>query len=63
MNLDEKGRCCGLKPLVYKRDRRRFCHRCDREFDIDTGEQVSNWAWGRCDIPACNCGDFHKRRV
>lgn len=43
--LDEKGRCCGRKPIEYKRDRRKFCFRCDRSFDIETGEQMENWAW------------------
>jgi len=45
MKLDEQGRCCGRKPLVYKRDGFRFCTRCDRAYDISTGEQIENWAW------------------
>jgi hypothetical protein len=45
MALDEKGRCCGRKPLVYKRDPHLFCTRCDRAFDPDTGKQIGNWAW------------------
>jgi len=44
--LDSKGRCCGRKPLVYKRPvPRLFCVRCNREFDPTTGGQVENWAW------------------
>lgn len=43
--LDGKGRCCGRKPLVYKRDRHRFCTRCSASFDLSTGRQVPNWAW------------------
>lgn len=45
--LDEKGRCCGRKPLVYKRPASLFCCRCDREFDPLTGRQQNNWAWSR----------------
>lgn len=44
--LDEAGRCCGRKPLVYRRDRHLFCDRCCRAFDYD-GFQISNWAWKR----------------
>ena len=47
MSLDEKGRCCGRKPISYKRDRHLFCDRCDRRYDMDTHEQVENWAWVR----------------
>ena len=45
MRLDEKGRCCGRKPVVYKRQGHRFCDRCCRNFDIITGYQIENWAW------------------
>lgn len=49
--LDEKGRCCGRKPMVYKSGiyspggPQRYCPRCDRAYDLETGEQISNWAW------------------
>lgn len=44
--LDEKGRCCGRKPLVYKRPTHYlFCFRCHRYFDPDTRRQIPNWAW------------------
>lgn len=43
--LDEKGRCCGRKPLVYKRPPRRFCHRCCRGYHFDQPHQIANWAW------------------
>jgi transposase-like protein len=47
MKLNEKGQCpvCKIKPLVYKRQPHKFCHRCDRAFDLQTGEQINNWAW------------------
>jgi len=46
--LDEKGRCCGRKPLMYKRRRMLFCCRCDREYALDPPhEQRENWAWKR----------------
>jgi hypothetical protein len=45
--LNEKGQCpaCQRKPLVYKRQRMKFCTRCNREFDIFIGKQIENWAW------------------
>jgi hypothetical protein len=44
-SLDEHGRCCGRKPLVYKRpDHHYFCAKCDAEFTPD-GKQRPNWAW------------------
>lgn len=47
--LDEKGRCCGRKPLVYKRpEHHLFCCRCCAEFSPD-GIQRPNWAWLRTD--------------
>jgi hypothetical protein len=46
-NLDDKGRCCGRKPIVYKRECRRFCDRCDRSYHFYQGFQVDNWAWKR----------------
>lgn len=47
VRLNEKGQCpeCLVKPLIYKRDRRKFCDRCDRSFDIESGIHVDNWAW------------------
>ena len=44
-SLDELGRCCGRKPLVYKRPSHSFfCHRCNRSYDA-TGRQIQNWAY------------------
>lgn len=49
LSLDENGRCCGKKPLEYRRPSRRFfCTRCNREFD-PVGRQVENWDWKSCD--------------
>lgn len=45
--LDEQGRCCGRKPIVYKREPHLFCHRCCASFNPDTGEQIPNWAFIR----------------
>ena len=43
--LDDKGRCCGRKPLVYKRPVTHFfCTKCDAEFAV-SGKQRPNWAW------------------
>lgn len=53
IRLDEKGRCCGRKPLDYKsrwstrEGPQRYCPRCDRAYDRDTGEQMPNWAFRR----------------
>ena len=43
--LDDKGRCCGRKPIPYKRDRTLFCDRCDKHYSMDTAQQVQCWAW------------------
>lgn len=42
-----KGRCphCDRRVLTYKRDRFYFCHRCDRDWNLDTGKFQSNWAF------------------
>ena len=47
MKLDDQGRCCGRKPIHYLGPERpsKFCPRCDRDFDADTGHQVENWSW------------------
>ena len=50
MDLDAKGRCCGRKPLVYKgriEAPQKFCPRCDRSYDLNSGEQIPNWAWAK----------------
>jgi len=36
LSLDDKDRCCGKKPLVYKRYPHFYCTRCDRAFDLET---------------------------
>ena len=62
MKLDEKGRCCGRKPLIYKCDSMHFCCRCDRAFNLESGEQVENWAWmKRDDRFVLRCGVCRKR--
>jgi len=43
--LDKRGRCCGRKPIVYKRDPHLFCCRCNASFNPDTGKQIENWAY------------------
>jgi hypothetical protein len=51
MTLDDKGRCCGRKPLVYKRSPaageppQRFCFRCDRAYHLIENRQIANWAY------------------
>lgn len=56
--LDAKGRCCGRKPLVYKREGgpHKFCPRCNAAFGLDTGCQIGNWAYDQ--TPS---GDFVPR--
>jgi len=44
-SLDKKDRCCGRKPLVYKRQNMLFCCRCDRQYNPITKGQQENWAW------------------
>lgn len=44
--LNERGQCCGRKPLVYKRPPAHlFCFRCDAAYDPLTGRQIENWAY------------------
>ena len=51
--LDEKGRCCGRKPIVYKGQHstpegpQRYCPRCDRAYHLEENWQISNWAYRR----------------
>lgn len=48
--INEKGQCCGRKPLAYKgrrADRQLLCCRCDRSYDLDTKQQRENFAWVR----------------
>jgi hypothetical protein len=42
VRLNEKGQCplCKRKPLVYKKNDFKYCARCGRTFDIETGEQI-----------------------
>ena len=65
MTLDIKGRCCGRKPIEYRKGLftdlqvpHKFCPRCDRAYRIDNGEQIRNWAWEQ--IPGTK--QFQKRR-
>lgn len=51
--LNFKGRCCGRKPIPYKRPPHLFCPRCDAAFDVATGKQIENWAYRKTDD-----GDF-----
>lgn len=44
ITLDAKGRCCGRKPMVYRRTGHLFCPRCCAQFSLG-GEQQANWAW------------------
>lgn len=51
MKLDDLGRCCGRKPMVYKRPYPpstvapyQFCPRCDRSYDM-SGDQIENWRY------------------
>jgi hypothetical protein len=46
--LDSKGRCCGRKPVAYKRamdgitpDPHLFCTRCRASFNTETGAQIA----------------------
>lgn len=51
MKLDSLGRCCGRKTITYEGHglpgRQKFCARCHRSYDYDTGKQRENWAWKR----------------
>ncbi len=66
--LDDKGRCCGRKPIEYKNhdygtDGFKFCPRCDRAYDRETGEQIDNWAWKKNAAGAFECQTNRKAAV
>lgn len=49
-SLDDLGRCCGREPVDFNEfyalgGPHKFCPRCDRLFDRETGRQIHNWAW------------------
>jgi transposase-like protein len=58
--LNERGQCpiCKRKPTVYKRKHYKFCARCNRSFDIETGEQVENWAYKKVGPLSFECDRF-----
>lgn len=37
--------CCGRKPRPYIRKNFRLCLKCDRAYDIASGQQIENYAW------------------
>lgn len=47
IQLGPDGRCCGRKPLKYKRigGPHYFCDRCSRAYNLETGEWIPNHAW------------------
>ena len=48
-HLDDLGRCCGRKPLTYKRDKYRVCLRCGRAYHLEENKQIENWSWKQVD--------------
>jgi hypothetical protein len=56
-SLDERGRCCGRKPILYRSNRDHgadmpgigfhYCTRCDRSYSRGTLMQIADWAWKR----------------
>ena len=70
IKLNEKGRCpfCKIKPLLYKRQNKFWCHRCGRDFNLVTGIFEENNCWtannkckhpGRPKASRCpNCGKW-----
>jgi hypothetical protein len=51
-SLDENGRCCGRKPIIYKGGSwrspdvpQRFCGRCKRAYALNAPHQIENWAF------------------
>lgn len=43
--LTLEGRCCGRKPLEYKRPPHLFCTRCNRNYDPKSGLQQPSFGW------------------
>ena len=52
--LDEQGRCCGRKALVYKRQNMRFCTTCCAEFTSTPASngQAGHGSHSRVALPA-----------
>lgn len=59
LQINVKGQCpeCRVKPIVYKRDKFKFCCRCHRAYSLDTGEQIANWAFEKS-----ASGEFQPKR-
>lgn len=53
--LNERGQCCGRKPVVYKRPPHLFCTRCDASYSPETGKQIPNWAYYKLDDDRFEC--------
>jgi hypothetical protein len=53
VKINEKGQClvCLVKPTPYKRDGHYFCTRCDRSYDLITGDWQENSFWEKYDEP------------
>lgn len=60
-SLDDAGRCCGRKPMVYKRPHRLFCPRCDAEYNPSTGRQQQNWCYRVADDGFSFCYEHMER--
>lgn len=65
--LDEKGRCCGRKPMVYKSTwstadgPHRYCPRCSRAYHLTENVQLHNWAWKK--LPDGTFEDMYSART
>ena len=61
MELNEKGQCCGRKPIAYRGSNNtqagphRFCVRCDRAYDLRDNVQIENWAWRKLENGNWQC--------
>jgi hypothetical protein len=54
--LNDRGQCCGRKPMNYKRDPAHlFCPRCDAAYSPETGKQIPNWAYYKLDDARFEC--------
>jgi hypothetical protein len=53
--LNDRGQCCGRKPIVYKRPHHLYCARCNASFSPETNKQIPNWAYYRLDEERFEC--------
>jgi len=47
LEINDKGQCpiCKIQPLVYKRLKLYYCHRCGRNYGLEDGVMMESSEW------------------